>query len=79
MIREKYLGSRGKAYWPAGELVFVKQIDFFTYEKINLFLWLNAKTPRCSPISFSTPPRTFCFPLAKDRTIFYILNIQFFL
>jgi len=79
MIREKYLGSRGKAYWTAGELVFVKQIDFFTYEKINLFLWLNAKTPRCSPISFSTPPRTFCFPLAKDRTIFYILNIQFFL
>ncbi len=50
------MGSRGKPHQAAGELVFVKQIDFFTSEKIYLFLWLSAKTPRCSLMWFSTPP-----------------------
>ena len=37
------------SYWAAGELVFGKEIEFFTSEKLNFFLWLSAKDPSMQP------------------------------
>ena len=49
------------SYWAAGELVFGKEIEFFTSEKLNFFLWLSAKYPSMQPNrSFSREQENLC-------------------